>query len=131
MGDELGVVGNDADVVAGNAVELHGAVEVHASSIALDQIGVIEVAAYKRAAATNSDVVVKNMLVLHAAIELYADTVGEDLVGPRGTDETECSGPSHRAAHAGGVAVDAVAAQVGRRLISNSEGGTVEVIVLN
>src|SRR4030095_577055 len=62
---------------------------------------------------------------------LYTDTIGKDRVGPRGADEAERARAGHGAAHAGGVVVDAVAAQVGGRVIFSADNGAMEIVVLD
>src|SRR5262245_2810217 len=131
VGNELAAARDDADAVAGNAVELYRTVEVDAGDIAFDQVRVIEVAADEQAAAANAGGVVEDVLVLHAAAELHADAVGEDRAGAGAADEAERTGRGHGAAHTRGVVVDAVVAQVGDRVISDADGGAVKIIVLD
>ncbi len=89
MGDELVAGRRDADLVAGDAVELDRPVEAHAGNVRFDQIRVIEVAATEDARAGDARRIAEDVLVLHLAAELHTGRVGGDFVRKRRADEAE------------------------------------------
>ena len=109
VGDELAVLGLDADGLAANDVVLDGPAEIEADGIGLDDVGHVEVGAAERAAAGDADAVVVDVLVLQlGAAELHAGAVLENLIGlgAAGAEVGRGTGGKHRAGHGQRIVVD-------------------------
>ena len=134
MRDQLAALGDDADRVAGDPIELDRPRHVDADVVGFDDVGMIDVDGRERPRAGNAGLIVEDVLSLHDSGQLHADRVGEDFVRrdtglSRRQNETEAIGlRGDIRRDAGSVVVDAIAAERGRRGIDHADTRAVNVV---
>ena len=134
VGHQQAVGGGNAGAVAGDAAVLHRAGEAaHALAIGLNAVGQVERAAAHDAAAADAGAVVAQPLVLELRTDrLQAGGVAIDLVhAGAGREAQALGGARHGGADTGGIAPDAVVAQVGRGPVVDADAGAVDVVVVD